>query len=127
MQFLNWMFYGDYLRYKEDSFFGRQIMLTISQNGINYRKKALVFLGSRKLDSSKLISKVNSGGKSFFEDSSQYYRMPYFIGTLGYSVIVPTAEEMGLGKSYGSKMPSWPEAGSIKELDDVIIIKLSSY
>jgi hypothetical protein len=119
------MFYGDYLRYQEDSFVGHQVVLTLEANDINYKKKPLVFVGSRKLDSSILISKINSGGKSFFEDESQMYRMTYFINSLGYNVITPTYEEMALGRQSSVGMMNWPMANSVKEFDDMIVVKLS--
>lgn len=125
LQFLNAMFYGDYLRYQQDSFLGRQIMMTLEAKEIDYKKKPLVFIGSRKLDASPLISTVNSGGKSFFEDESQMYRMTYFLGSLGYSVITPTYEEMAEGKKFSGEMLNWPSSRSVKILDNLLVVKLS--
>jgi hypothetical protein len=125
LQFLNSMFYGDYLRFQQDQFLGHRIMSSLESEGIDYKKRPLVFIGSRKIDPSHLISKTNSGGKSFFEDQSQMYRMTYFLGSLGYSVITPTYEEMAEGKMFGNEMSIWPNPNSIKISNNLIIVKLS--
>ena len=125
LQFLNSMFYGDYLRFQQDQFLGRRIMSTLESEAIDYKKRPLVFIGSRKLDSSFLISKTNSGGKSFFEDQSQMYRMTYFLGSLGYNVITPTYEEMAEGKMFSNEMSIWPNPNGVKISNNLIIVKLS--
>jgi hypothetical protein len=124
IQFLNSLFYGDYLRYQEDIFMGRQIIHQIETQGIDYRRYPIVFVGQHQFDSTKLISKINSGGRSFFDDSSQPYRMTYFLKTLGYQVILPTEAEKA--KALEIELTTiWPEFGSIVFNEDIIIIKLS--
>jgi hypothetical protein len=125
LQFLNSMFYGDNLRFQQDQFLGRQIISTLESEGIDYKNRPLVFIGSRKLDSSFLISKTNSGGKSFFEDQSQMYRMTYFLGSLGYNVITPTYEEMAEANMFNEEMSIWPNPNSVKISNNLIIVKLS--
>lgn len=124
IQFLNSLFYGDYLRYQEDIFMGRQLIHQIETQGINYRRYPIVFLGQHKFDSTKLISKINSGGRSFFDDSSQTYRMTYFLKTLGYQVILPSEAETSKALVMEPRK-IWPEPGSIILKDDLIIVKLS--
>ena len=124
IQFLNSLFYGDYLRYQEDIFMGRQLIHQIETQGINYRQYPIVFLGQHKFDSTKLISKINSGGRSFFDDSSQPYRMTYFLKTLGYQVILPTEADAAKALKV-EPMKIWPESGSIVFKEDLIIVKLS--
>ena len=124
IQFLNALFYGDFLRYQGDVFMGRQIIQQIESQGINYRKYPIVFLGSHKLDSTKLISNINSGGRSFFDDSSQAYRMTYFLRTLGFQVLIPSESD---SKKAFNLQPKeiWPQSGSIALEQNIIIIKLS--
>ena len=124
IQFLNILFYGDHLRYQEDIFLGRQLIHQIETQGIDYRKFPIVFLGEHKFDSTKLISKINSGGRSFFDDSSQPYRMTYFLKTLGYQVLLPTEAEAAKALEIESTK-IWPEYGSIVFNEDIIIVRLS--
>jgi hypothetical protein len=129
IQFINLMFYGDYVRYQQDSFIGREIMMSLKANNVNYKKKPLVFIGKLEKDMSPLISKSNSGGLSFFEnpfmDKNQMYRMTFFLNSLGYDVITPSYEEMEIGRKDTLKMKIWPLDGSIIETDSLIKIKLS--
>lgn len=103
---------------------GRQLIHQIETQGINYRQYPIVFLGQHKFDSTKLISKINSGGRSFFDDSSQPYRMTYFLKTLGYQVILPTEADAAKALKV-EPMKIWPESGSIVFKEDLIIVKLS--
>ena len=125
IQFLNSLFYGDHLRYQEDIFMGRQLIHQIETQTINYRKYPIVFLGQHKFDSTKLISKINSGGRSFFDDASQSYRMTYFLRTLGYQVILPTQADVAKASEI-EPMNIWPESGSIVFYENLIIVKLSN-
>jgi hypothetical protein len=124
IQFLNSLFYGDYLRYQQDIFMGRQLIHQIETQAINYRKYPIVFLGQHKFDSTKLISKINSGGRSFFDDASQSYRMTYFLRTLGYQVILPSQTDVAKASELKQINVS-PESGSIVFKEDLIIVKLS--
>jgi hypothetical protein len=123
------MFYGDYLRYENDIFIGHQIMLSLEENKIDYRKKPIIFVGRRKSDSSKIISNINCGGMSFFEDpfrdKNQMYRITFFLKSLGYDVLNASYEEMEIGRNNADKMNNWPLDGSVKEIDSLILVKLS--
>ena len=103
---------------------GRQLIHQIETQGINYRQHPIVFLGQHKFDSTKLISKINSGGRSFFDDSSQSYRMTYFLKTLGYQVILPSEAETAKALVL-EPIKIWPEPGSVVFKEDLIIVKLS--
>jgi hypothetical protein len=124
IQYLNALFYGDYLRYQADIFMGRQIIQQIEAQGINYHKYPIVFLGQNKFDSTKLISNVNSGGRSFFDDSSQPYRMTYFLRTLGFQALLPSESDSKKALNLQPK-EIWPQPGSIALEQNVIIVKLS--
>ena len=125
LQFLNVLFYGDFLRYQDDIYTGRQIIHQIEAEGINYHSHPIVFLGSKQIDSTKLISKINSGGRSFFDDSSQPYRMSYFLRTLGFEVLMPSASDTKKAIEF-QPIQSWPLEGSVVFRENVIIVKLSN-
>lgn len=125
LQFLNSIFYGDYLRYQNDLYTGRVIVTQMQSQGFDYREYPIVFLGQKSLDSTKLVSSINSGGRSFFDDASQSYRMTYFLRTIGYPVILPTPEQIERAKA-NQPTQSWPEKGSVSFDGAVIIVKLSS-
>jgi hypothetical protein len=125
IQFLNGLFYGDYLRYQADIFMGRQIIFQIESQGFDYRNNPIVFLGQYKRDTTKLISDTNSGGRSFFDHSSQAYRITYFLRTLGFQVLLPSETESKKGLAL-QPSETWPHPGSIIKEEDIIIVRLSS-
>lgn len=124
LQYLNMVFYGDYLRYQNDLHLGRSIVAQIEAEGFDYRVYPIVFLGERDIDVTKLISTINSGGRSFFDDSSQSYRMSYFLRTIGYPILLPSQGEIQKANS-NPPFQSWPKKGSIIFDGSVIKIKLS--
>lgn len=124
LQYLNMIFYGDYLRYQNDLHLGRSILAQIEAEGFDYKDFPIVFIGERDTDATKLISTTNSGGRSFFDDSSQSYRMTYFLRTIGYSVLLPTPEDVQIAKS-NPPIPIWPQPGSVAFDGSVISVRLS--
>lgn len=124
LQYLNMVFYGDYLRYQNDLHLGRSIVAQIEAEGYDYRVYPIVFLGERDIDATKLISTINSGGRSFFDDSSQSYRMSYFLRTIGYPILLPTESEIQQANS-NPPFQNWPKEGSVIFDGSVIKIKLS--
>jgi hypothetical protein len=124
LQYLNMVFYGDHLRYQNDLHLGRNIVQQIEVEGFDYKVFPIVFIGERDIDATKLISKINSGGRSFFDDSSQSYRMTYFLRTIGYSVLLPTSEDIQIANS-NPPIPSWPQSGSVTFDGSVISVRLS--
>jgi hypothetical protein len=125
LQWLNILFYGDNLRYAQDENLGRSIVHRLETQGINYREYPIVFVGSHLFDSNEMISEINSGGRSFFDDASQVYRMSFFLQTLGYSVILPTVSETSKAIEVSKQMNSWPESNSIRIEQGVIVVKFA--
>ena len=123
LQYLNMVFYGDYLRYQNDLNLGRSIVAQIEAEGFDYKVFPIVFIGERDIDATKLISTINSGGKSFFDDSSQSYRMTYFLRTIGYPILLPTPDEIQQANS-NPPINTWPKKGSLIFDGSVIKIKL---
>ena len=125
VQNMNNLFYGDYIRFNSDIALAQSIMTSIEATGLDYRESQIVFIGSRPPASSDFISTVNSGGRSFFDDASQPYRMAYFLQTQGYRV-EPTGLSTDMKiQSEAARMKIWPMANSIKKVNDIIIVKLS--
>jgi hypothetical protein len=126
LQWLNFLFYGDNLRYAQDENLGRSIIHRLETQGINYREYPIVFIGSHDFDSNDMISEINSGGRSFFDDPSQVYRMSFFLQALGYSITLPTPSETSKANETSKQMSSWPQADSIRIEEGVIIVKFGN-
>ena len=46
--------------------------------------------------------------------------------TLGYDNMIPPSEEIAaVGNEAAKDMPVWPVAGSVKEVDGIIVVRLS--
>ena len=59
-------------------------------------------------------------GKKAFNDNGREFIK--FLNSLGYDFKVPTDEEYEKGKIEAEKMGNYPKDGSIKELEDCIVI-----
>ena len=58
------------------------------------------------------------------DDSSQPYRMTYFLKSLGFQALMPTEMERQRALTL-APIKNWPEEGSIVLKDGLIIVKLS--
>jgi hypothetical protein len=119
------LFYGDNLRYKSDVNLAQEIMHSIGESGIDYRDFPLAIIGSRVRDSNIYISETNSGGRSFFDDESQFYRMNYFIQSIGYSVKTINYVQMDEARELGKDLKVWPQVGSVAQIGEYLIVRLS--
>jgi hypothetical protein len=124
-QSMNSIFYGNDLRFQNDTFMARSIMNSIEMKGFNYHKEQIVFVGHTEDDKNRYVSANTSGGISFFSDASQPYRMTYFLNSLGYQVETPSSVEYKTAKDASVNSPLWPAPDSIVHTKGVIIVKLS--
>jgi hypothetical protein len=127
------LFYVSHMVYEHDKLLASDIYEEIDEAG---RKAGLdeytvVFIGSKSNGVTEGYPKGEVIGHSFFEwDSDWYYgstrRIAGLCDTLGYQrLVLPSEEQTEAAKAEAETMPSWPEEGSVKESDGVIIIKLS--
>ncbi len=122
-KYLNQMFYNDYIRYQRD--------LNIAFNLINELEqsyntnKPLVIMGTPKKSIGKDGSQVNSlsvlwwGKKAFNDNGAEFIK---FLNSLGYNFKRPSDEQYEKGKVEAETMSSYPQKGSIVELQDCIVV-----
>ena len=120
---LNQLFYNDYIRYQRDLAIAYEL---IDDLETSYDiSKPLVIMGTPKKGIGRSGAQVNSlsvlwWGKKAFDDNG--YEFIKFLNSLGYEFKKPTDEQYGKGLNIYKTMERYPENGSIRELDDCIII-----
>ncbi|MDD3224646.1 MAG: glucosyltransferase domain-containing protein [Clostridium sp.] len=125
--YMNRLFYNSFMVYKHDSTMGSEIIHDISMYGYNYSQKPIVFIGMHDVD--RKIFSYNSGstGGSFFSwDDGNNTRIVNFLRSEGYDIIMPSTDEIKLAYNSSKNLSNWPRAHSIKQLNNFIIVKLST-
>lgn len=122
-KYLNQMFYNDYIRYQRDLHIAYEL---IDDLETSYDiSKPLVIMGTPKKAIGKDGSQVNSlsvlwwGQKAFDDNGAEFIK---FLNSLGYSFKRPTDEQYQEGMLEVQNMSSYPQDGSIRELEDCIVI-----
>lgn len=120
---LNKLFYNDYKRYQKDLHIAYDLVYNLEKNcDIS---KPLVIMGTPYKGMGDYGAQSNSlsvlwwGKKAFDDKGSEFIK---FLNSLGYSFQNPTDEEYEKGKIEAENMERYPKDGSIRELDDCIII-----
>jgi hypothetical protein len=89
----------------------------------------VMFFGWRKPESPYPIVPSATSGASFFEwDSGNPHRIVLYMRLIGFTNLrVQPLSRQGCEKVMVefSKMPAWPNVGSVKRVDDVVLVKLS--
>lgn len=120
---MNFLFYNNYLSYESDKQLSAEIISELEEKGINYESKPILFVGQTE--------SVIRGGEyvqsgSFFNwDNGNNNRMHDFLKAEGYNTLKPPNELKACGYELSKGMPCWPDDGSIKNDDKIIIIKFS--
>ena len=120
---LNQLFYNDYMRYQKDLHIAYDLIYSLQENYDT--TKPLVITGDIYRGMNKYASQSNSisvlwwGKKSFGVKGSEFIK---FLNSLGYKFRIPTNEEVEKGKQEAENMSRYPQEGSIKELEDCIVI-----
>lgn len=120
---LNQLFYNDYVRYQKDLHIAYELIYDLEKNYDT--SKPLVIMGTPYKGIGKYGAKSNSlsvlwwGKKAFNDNGREFIK---FLNSLGYDFKVPTDEEYEKGKTEAENMENYPKDGSIKELDDCIVI-----
>lgn len=120
---LNQLFYNDYKRYQKDLHIAYDLVYNLEKD---YDiSKPLVIMGTPYKGMGDYGAQSNSlsvlwwGKKAFNDNGREFIK---FLNSLGYDFDVPTDEEYEKGKIEAENMERYPKDGSIRELDDCIII-----
>lgn len=120
---LNQLFYNDYMRYQKDLHIAYELIYDLEKDYDT--SKPLVIMGTPYKGMENYGARSNSlsvlwwGKKAFNDNGREFIK---FLNSLGYDFKVPTDEEYEKGKIEAEKMGNYPKAGSIKELEDCIVI-----
>ena len=120
---LNQLFYNDYMRYQKDLHIAYELIYDLEKDYDT--SKPLVIMGTPYKGMGNYGAQSNSlsvlwwGKKAFNDNGREFIK---FLNSLGYDFKVPTDEEYEKGKIEAEKMGNYPKAGSIKELEDCIVI-----
>lgn len=126
---MNKWFYNDYQRYRKESFAVDSIATElVSEFDVS---KPVVFVSKPKdgyLDN-------NDGPENMVNGNSIIYwgigafgtgKMHDIFEVYGYDFLIrPTDEQIAYGKKFSEDMPAWPSEGSIKEFNNIIVVKMA--
>ncbi len=130
------LIYTDNIREQSDERLAAQISQVIDSLGAELpdgKAPAVVFVGNRPADLNAACQIGESIGLSFFDifygNEPYYYhstiRILDFMGALGYSYTAPSEEQVLTARRASVSMTSWPEEGSVRFQDGIVIVKLS--
>lgn len=125
------LFYTDDVRQRQDEVLAAQLSREIDALGLD--TPAVVFVGNKKAELNGSCVVGESIGLSFFDifygNEPYYYhstvRILDFMQTQGYVYTMPTEEQVKAARQESVGMPVWPQEGSVRESEGVVIVKLS--
>ncbi len=121
---MNLYFYRSNNVYMQDRFTAQSIVQTFIDKGYEYSETPVVFIGSY----SNGVIHENWGpalGSFFSWDDGNIRRMVDFMRAEGYNIASPTAEQRIRALDIAEYMPCWPQADSVRQSNDFIVVKLS--
>ena len=122
---MNMIYYYGSIAYQRDVTTASQLMYDIQRAGMDYHTKPIAFVGMVQPDELPVQKSDTLGGSIFAWDEGNVSRMKDFLRTQGYAVTAASAEMIGRAAAEAESMTSWPQEGSIREVDDMIIVKFS--
>ncbi|MDD2522754.1 MAG: glucosyltransferase domain-containing protein [Anaerolineaceae bacterium] len=129
---MNHIFASSAFAYEEDKFLAGQLVQRIEQEKVQAGETDVAYLdmvGFVDRPSTPLISRIENIGASFFGwDGGNPSRAAAFLKTLGYEDLegLPIQRRANY-VLLGEIMPVWPKPGSLRIVDDVVVIKFSEY
>lgn len=120
---LNQWFYNDYVRYQKDLTIAHELIYDLEKSYDT--SKPLVIMGTPykgiggKGAQSNSLSVLWWGKKAFNDNGAEFIK---FLNSLGYDFKRPNDEQYEKGKIEAETMNTYPKDGSIKELEDCIVI-----
>lgn len=127
------LLYSDYMKYEAEVRLATKISIRIDELNLGESQEyPVVFVGSYHPSSTPLELRSDVIGASFFEwDSSYIYggstgRILGFMNSIGINYLNPSLEDAAKAKELSETMDTWPNSGSVKFEDGIIIVKLSN-
>lgn len=120
---LNQLFYNDYMRYQKDLKIAHELIYDLKKSYDT--SKPLVIMGKPYKSKGGYGAQSNSlsvlwwGKKAFGDNGAEFIK---FLNSLGYNFKRPNDEQYEKGKVEAETMNRYPKDGSIKELEDCIVI-----
>ena len=120
---VNKLFYNDYKRFQKDVHIAYDLIYNLEKD--HDISKPLVIMGTPYKGIGGYGAQSNSlsvlwwGQKAFNDNGREFIN---FLNSLGYKFRVPTDDEYKKGKIEAKNMSNYPKNGSIKELDDCIVV-----
>ena len=120
---LNQLFYNDYMRYQKDLSIANELIYDLEKSYDT--SKPLVIMGTPYKGRGDYGAQSNSlsvlwwGKKAFNDNGAEFIK---FLNSLGYDYKRPDDEQYEKGKIEAETMSRYPKDGSIKELEDCIVI-----
>ena len=130
------IWYTEDVRYSQDYSMLQNIITDMRLNDINYMEKPVIFIGKwdAPLNPSCLgvVEMVGISHFSMFSTTEPLYYYSslgiYRLAVInGYNLKEPTIDDVEEAKKEGQDMANWPNKGYIKEMDSIIIVRLSDY
>lgn len=129
---INTLFAASHLALQADRVLAGRILERIAEakatTGVE-ELKYMEVVGYIDRSPTRLIPKLETFGASFFEwDQGNTNRVLLFLRTLGYQELqaLPIGERSKIMEP-ASKMPVWPDKGSVQMIDDTVVLKLGPY
>ena len=122
---MNLIYYYSSIVYEKDCTTASQIMYDIQAAGMDYHGKPVAFIGMIVQDELPVLESGTLGGSFFAWDDGNNSRMCDFLKTRGYAVEQADARQLAAALDQTDTMNTWPQEGSIAELEDVIVVYLS--
>jgi hypothetical protein len=125
----NRQYYAGHWALERDIVLGAQITQELQRMSPDKSKYTIAIVGNRPLNVDIFVPLVPSstiGASFFFWDFGSTERIAIFLGFLSQAKFsFATPEQMERAFDAAAAMPSWPAPGSIAQIDDVFVIKLS--
>lgn len=121
------LYFSDYVKYEQDVQLGNRIAQEIEKLDLGEKPKyPVVYIGTYSSNDKELIIRNEVIGYSFFEwDGGSISRIRNFMDIIGHDYLYPSKNDIKKAYESSKNMPEWPNSGSVKLENDVIIVKLS--
>lgn len=128
----NHLFASSAFAYEEDKLLAYQLVTRIEEEKIKASAENIRYLemiGYMDRTLTPLVSRIENIGASFFGwDEGNSLRAVSFLKVLGYTSLDALPSERRADYiEYGMSMATWPKAGSVIVVDDVVLVKFSPY
>lgn len=125
VQYINQYFLSDFKRYEQDQIVTAQIIDDIREACGGYTQMPVVPVGIYAHEDHGLTMHYELAGSYYTVDGGSISRMIHFMQAQGYNVVMPTTDQIADSYQHVDDMPIWPVKGSVKNVNDYVIVKLS--